>query len=105
MEWCKPVPAAEAEALAGQFPELTLRVEPAHREAYVDLGSAGPEGLDPARWPLAEEALRAWAEARAIDDKQFSLNPDDLGMRITFLASGPPNETHGPQCDVAVPFA
>jgi hypothetical protein len=41
------------------FPELILRVEPAHREAYVDLGLGGPEGLDPARWPLAEEALRA----------------------------------------------
>ena len=38
VEWCKPVPAAEAEGLAAQSPELTLRVEPAHREAYVDLG-------------------------------------------------------------------
>ncbi len=37
VEWCKPVPVAEAEGLAEQFPELTLRVEPAHREAYVDL--------------------------------------------------------------------
>jgi sigma-70-like protein len=41
VEWCKPVPAAEAEGLAAQFPELTLRVQPAHREAYVDLGPAG----------------------------------------------------------------
>jgi hypothetical protein len=38
VEWCKPVPAAEAEELAAQIPELTLRVEPAHREAYVELG-------------------------------------------------------------------
>ena len=30
VEWCKPVPAAEAEGLAAQFPELTLRVEAAH---------------------------------------------------------------------------
>ena len=29
VEWCKPVSAAEAEGLAAQFPELTLRVEPA----------------------------------------------------------------------------
>jgi hypothetical protein len=40
VEWCKPVPDAEAAGLAAQFPELTLRVEPAHREAYVDLGPA-----------------------------------------------------------------
>jgi hypothetical protein len=31
IEWCKPVPDADAEGLAAQFPELTLRVEPAHR--------------------------------------------------------------------------
>jgi DNA-binding transcriptional MerR regulator len=105
MEWCKPVPDAEAEALAEQFPELTLRVEPAHREAYVDLGSAGPEGLDPARVSLAAEALRTWAEARGIDDEQLSLKPEDLGVRITYLASRPPSETIGPECDFAVPFA
>jgi hypothetical protein len=95
MEWCKPVPDAEAESLAGQFPELTLRVEPAHREAYVDLGSGGPEGLDPARWTLAEEALRTWAEAQGIDPKQLSLKPEDLGVRITYLASGPPKRDKG----------
>jgi DNA-binding transcriptional MerR regulator len=37
----KPVPDAGADALAAQFPDLTLRVEPAHREAYIDLGQAG----------------------------------------------------------------
>lgn len=105
MEWCKPVPDAEAEALAAQFPELTLRVELAHQEVYVDLGPAGQGGIDPARFSLAEEALWAWAEAQAIDHEQFSLNPEDLGMRITYLASGPPSEKTGPDCDVAVPFA
>ena len=59
VEWCKPVPDADAEALAEQFPELTLRVEPAHREAYVDLGSGGADRLDPALLPLAEQALRS----------------------------------------------
>ena len=47
VEWCKPVPAAEAEELAAQFPELTLRVEPAHREAYVDLGPGEQIERDP----------------------------------------------------------
>ena len=105
VEWCRPVPAAEAEGLAAQLPELTLRVEPAHREAYVDLGHAGAGGLDPAQAQLAAEALRAWADAQSIDPKQLSLTPDDLGTRITYLASRPPNETTGPECDFAVPFA
>jgi hypothetical protein len=60
VEWCKPVPSTEAEGLAAQFPELTLRVEPAHREAYVDLGSGGQTSA--AQWQLADEALRSWSD-------------------------------------------
>ena len=103
VEWCRPVPSAEAEELAAQFPELALRVEPAHREAYVDLGPGGQ--ISPARWQLADEALRNWAGAQGIDPKQLSLTPDDLGMRITYLASPPITETSAPECDFAVPFA
>jgi DNA-binding transcriptional MerR regulator len=103
IEWCKPVPDAEAEGLAAQFPELTLRVEPAHREAYVDLGTGGQ--VDPAQWQLADEALRTWAEEQDIDPKKLSLTPEDLGVRITYLASKPPSETNAPECDFAVPFA
>jgi DNA-binding transcriptional MerR regulator len=100
VEWCKPVPDAEAEGLAAQFPELTLRVEPAHQEAYVDLGTGGQ--IDPAQWQLADEALRTWAEAQALDPKKLSLTPEDLGVRITYLAlSG----ASAPECDFAVPFA
>jgi DNA-binding transcriptional MerR regulator len=103
LEWCKPVPDAEAEELATQFPELTLRVEPAHREAYVDLGTGGL--ADPAQWQLADEALRTWGEEQHIDPKTLSLTPEDLGVRITYLASKPPRETTAPECDFAVPFA
>jgi DNA-binding transcriptional MerR regulator len=103
VEWCRPVPAAEAEELAAQFPELALRVEPAHREAYVDLGPGGQ--ISPARWQLADEALRSWAGAQGIDPKQLSLTPEDLGVRITYLASPPITETSAPECDFAVPFA
>lgn len=108
VEWCKPIPAAEAEALAEQFPELTPRVEPPHREAYVALGywQTDPvQGLDPTQWPLAEEALRTWADQQGIDPKQLSVKPEDLGVRITYLASGLPSETSAPDCDFAVPFA
>ena len=72
VEWCKPVPATEAEGLAAQFPELTLRVEPAHREAYVDLGPGGQ--ISPAQWQLADEALRSWADAQGIHPKQKQLS-------------------------------
>lgn len=103
VEWCRPVPAAEAEELAAQFPELTLRVEPAHREAYVGLGPG--DQIDATKWQLAEGALRSWADAQGIDDKQLSLTPADLGVRITYLASQPPSEKRAPDCDFAVPFA
>jgi DNA-binding transcriptional MerR regulator len=100
VEWCKPVPDAEAEALAAQFPELALRVEPAHREAYVDLGTGGQ--IDPAQWQLADEALRTWAEEQDLNPKKLSLTPEDLGVRITYLPSG---AASAPECDFAVPFA
>ena len=104
VEWCKPVPDADADALAAQFPELTLRTEPAHREAYVNLGRGGQ--IDAAQFQLADQALRTWAsEQGIIDSDQLSLKPEDLGVRITYLASGPPTETSGPDCDFAVPFA
>jgi len=105
VEWCKPVPVSEAEGLAAQFPELTLRVEPAHREAHIDFGPWRGGPASPAQWQLADEALRSWAEAQGIDPKQLSLTPEDLGVRITYLASQPPGETSAPECDFAVPFA
>ena len=41
LEWCRPVPEDQAKTLAAGFPELSLRVEPAHREAFVDVGPGG----------------------------------------------------------------
>ncbi|HEY1670051.1 MAG TPA: MerR family transcriptional regulator [Trebonia sp.] len=103
VEWCRPVPAAEAEALAAQFPELTLRAEPAHREAYVDLGPG--DQIDATQWQLADEALRRWAGDQGIDDKHLSLTPADLGVRVTYLATPPVTDKSVPDCDFAVPFA
>jgi DNA-binding transcriptional MerR regulator len=103
VEWCRPVPAAEAEALAAQFPELTLRVEPAHREAYVDLGPGGQ--IDASQWQLAGDALRSWRDAQGIEDKDLTLTPEDLGVRITYLATPPITDASVPDCDFAVPFA
>src|SRR5580704_8389831 len=37
VEWCRPVPPDRAKELAGRYPELALRAEPAHDEVYVHL--------------------------------------------------------------------
>jgi DNA-binding transcriptional MerR regulator len=109
VEMCKPVPEDEAQALASHYPELSLRTEPAHREAYVALPNdalpAGPGGNPGAQWQLASEALEAWAVEHRIDPERLALKPEDLGMRVTYLASEPVTETSAPYCDFAVPFA
>ncbi|MGH3192878.1 MAG: hypothetical protein ACRDOL_37625, partial [Streptosporangiaceae bacterium] len=103
LEFCKPVPEAEAHALAGHYPELTLRTEPAHREPFVALGP--PAGENTVQWELASEALRIWAIENGIDPESLQLKPEDLGLRITYLAAGPVTEAGVPDCDFALPFA
>ena len=109
VEWCKPVPESDAAELASHYPELSLRTEPAHREAYVALPNdtipSGPGGNPGVQWQLASEALHAWAEEHGLDPEALELNPEDLGVRITYFASGPVTETSAPYCDFAVPFA
>jgi DNA-binding transcriptional MerR regulator len=109
VEWCRPVPAEDAKALASQYPELRLRTEPAHREAYVALPNdalpAGPGGNPGVQWQLASEALHAWASEHGINPEELELKPEDhLGVRITYLATGPVTETSVPYCDFAVPL-
>ena len=109
VEWCRPVPESNAKALASDYPELSLRTEPAHREAYVALPDdalpAGPGGSPAVQWQLASESLRAWAQEQGIEEERLTLKPEDLGMRITYLAAGPVTQTSAPYCDFAVPFA
>src|SRR6202167_1681336 len=64
MEMCKPVPESDAKTLASHYPELTLRTEPAHREAYVALG---PAGENPVQWQLASESLSNWSAESGIE--------------------------------------
>jgi DNA-binding transcriptional MerR regulator len=105
VEWCRPVPQAEAHALAGHYPELTLRTEPAHREAFVALpgGPGGIQAQAAVHWQLALESLQAWAQD--IEDERLTLKPEDLGLRTTYLATAPVTETSDPGIDLAVPFA
>jgi DNA-binding transcriptional MerR regulator len=92
MEWCRPVPPDEAEALAVRCPELTLRAEPAHQEAFVKIGDGQ---IDGAEWQLVEHSLHAWS------DQQPDILPNDLGLRITYLPSEVGQDSYQ---DFAVPF-
>src|SRR6202142_3688009 len=74
VEWCKPIPESKAQELASHYPELSLRIEPAHREAYVELPNdgilAGADGNEGVQWQLASEALHAWAEEHGLDPEE-----------------------------------
>jgi len=105
VEWCKPVPAADATALASHYPELSLRTEPAHHEAFVALPAWGTGGNEGVQWQLALEALTAWAREQDLHPERLALKPEDLGIRISYLASDPVTETSVPYCDFAVPYA
>jgi DNA-binding transcriptional MerR regulator len=102
VEWCKPVPQADAHALAEHYPELTLRTEPAHREAFVALPDAGDETV---HWQLAGESLETWGQEQQQEHEgeRLALTPEDLGLRITYLPSA--LRTGEPYRDLALPFA
>ena len=102
MEWCKPVPAEQAESLASRYPELSLRIEPAHQEAFVALPDAGDEA---AHWHLAGESLQAWAQEQELEHEgeRLAFTPEDLGLRITYLPGA--LNTEEPYRDMALPFA
>jgi DNA-binding transcriptional MerR regulator len=58
VEWCWPVPDDQADEIAARFPDLTLRTEPAHQEAFVRPGVLGTGGGTEAE--IAIQALIAW---------------------------------------------
>ena len=96
MEWCRPVPADEAEALAARCPELALRAEPAHQEAFVKMGDGQIDGAD---WQVVSRSLEAWSEQQ--HDLRLAIGMADLGLRITYL---PSEMGQGTYQDFAVPF-
>jgi DNA-binding transcriptional MerR regulator len=105
VEWCKPVPDDQAEALASAYPELSLRREPAHREAYVKLGARGePREPSAVELELASDSLRAWAEQQGLRPRDL-VPLDDLGVRMTYLIEDSVDGEREPYCDFAVPFA
>jgi DNA-binding transcriptional MerR regulator len=96
IEWCRPVPDDQAEALAASYPELTLRTEPAHHEAFIHLGN---DQATPPRWQLVSETLHDWAAEH--HPEPANLN---LGVRMTFLDTPPITAQSLPDCDFAVPL-
>jgi hypothetical protein len=61
VEWCWPVPGDQAAAIAAGFPDLTLRTEPAHQEAFIHLAQQRPAG---AEWQVVGEAIPQLPAAR-----------------------------------------
>jgi DNA-binding transcriptional MerR regulator len=96
IEWCRPVPEDEAEALAAGCPELTLRAEPAHQEAFVKIGDGQ---IDGANWQMVSRSLEAWGEQH--HDLGAAIGMAELGLRITYL---PSEVGQGSYQDFAVPF-
>ncbi len=95
VEFCRPVPAEQAEEVAALYPEVTLRSEPAHEEAFVHLGDAQLSG---AEWQLVSESLRGWS---ATEGRMAS----DLGVRLTYVAEPPITPDSRPEIDFAVPLS
>ena len=78
-----------------------MRTEPAHREAFVAL-PAGPGGFSAAGIQLAGASLEAWGQEH--EGERLALTPEDLGLRTTYLATGPVTDPVA-DIDLALPFA
>jgi hypothetical protein len=77
---------------AAGFPDLTLRTEPAHQEAFVSQGKPGIWDNE-AEAEVAIESLVAWASEQ---QRQPS-----GGVRMV-LVFNPANQGAGPDCEFAV---
>jgi hypothetical protein len=92
VEWCWPVPGDQAAAIAARFPDLTLRTEPAHQEAFIHLGKQHPSG---AEWQVIGEALYGWV----LDQHR---KPNGGARMILIPGTGDPSASLGPDFDLAI---
>ncbi len=93
VEWCWPVPGDQAAAIAARFPDLTLRTEPAHQEAFIHLGqqqAAGAEGQ------AAGDALYRWTL-----EQHREPNGGIRMILIGLPSAGDPPGSRGPDLDLA----
>ena len=91
VEFCWPVPSDQAAETAARFPDLALRTEPAHQEAFVGQGRPGIWD-NGAEIEVAIESLVAWAS-------EHQRQPSDLRMLLVF---NPANQGAGPDTEFAV---
>jgi DNA-binding transcriptional MerR regulator len=91
VEWCRPIPAEQAGEIAASFPDLVLRTDPEHQQAYVHLPSAQS---DPEAW-LVMQSLAAWAV-------EHGRQPAG-GLRFV-LGPGRTPDGQGPAADLAIPL-
>ena len=92
VEWCRPVPAGQAAELAARFPELTLRIDPAHEEAFVRLPTAEEAGR---QWLPVLQAMESWGEAH------YRQPAGAIRQLLLWPRTSP---GYGPECDFAVPL-
>jgi DNA-binding transcriptional MerR regulator len=92
VEWCWPVPDDQAASIAARFPDLTLRSEPAHQEAFIHLGQEQPTG---SQWQVIGEALFGWA-------LEQHRTPNGGARMIFHPLTGDPSAGQGPDFDFAV---
>jgi DNA-binding transcriptional MerR regulator len=94
VEFCWPVPDDQAAEIAAKFPELALRTEPAHQEAFVRQGKPGTWSSE-AEAELAIESLLTWASEQ---QRQPS-----GGLRM-LLVFNPAHREAGPDSEFALPL-
>jgi hypothetical protein len=82
----------QAAEIAARFPDLTLRTEPAHQEAFVGQGRPGIWDNE-AEAEVAIESLVAWSSEQ---QRQPS-----GGVRM-LLVFNPDNQGAGPDCEFAL---
>jgi DNA-binding transcriptional MerR regulator len=92
VEFCWPVPSDQAAEIAARFPDLTLRTEPAHQEAFVGQGKPGIWDNE-AEAEVAIESLVAWTSEQ---QRQPS-----GGVRMLLIFK-PANQGAGPDCEFAL---
>ncbi|MEZ0114198.1 DNA-binding transcriptional MerR regulator [Catenulispora sp. EB89] len=92
VEWCWPVPDDRAEEIAAGFPDLTLRTEPAHQEAFIRADAPGAAG-GAAQAEAAVLALFAWAADQ---------NREPAGGVRALLIFNPASQGAGPDTEFAV---
>lgn len=92
VEWCWPVPEDQAATIAARFPDLTLRTEPAHQEAFIHLGQ--PQPAD-AEWQAIGDALYGWT-------LEQHRKPNGGVRMILIPGTGDPSAGRGPDLDLAV---